>query len=351
MTENKVDVVIIGAGQAGLAVAYFLKRANINFVLLDQQENAGGAWQHTWDSLNLFSPATYSSLPGWVFPKTTGPYPTKSEVVNYLRAYEQRYEFPVQRPVKVERVEQTTSGLRVISDTALWEAKTVVSCTGSWSTPYIPNYQGLLEYTGRQVHSAHYSNPEEFIDKKVLIVGGGNSGAQILAEVSKVATTTWVTQREPTFLSDDVDGRILFDIATQKYQAKQEGRVLDAPPSLGDIVMIDTVKEARSRNVLKSRRPFIKFDKSGVFWNAEDYESFDAVIWCTGFRPTLDHLQSLNIIEENGTIQVNETRSVLEPRLWLVGYGEWTGFGSATLIGVQRYARSTANEISQALNT
>jgi len=203
----------------------------------------------------------------------------------------------------------------------------------------------MTDFKGKKVHSAHYSNPAPFEGKNVLIVGGGNSGAQILAEVSTVAKTTWATDREPTFLPDNVDGRVLFQVATEQYQAHLEGKDLDLLPSLGDIVMIDSVKDSRARGVLNSRRMFTHFTNDGVVWLDGSVESFDAVIWCTGFRPMLDHLKELGVIASNEKIKVEETRSVVEPRLWLVGYGEWTGFGSATLIGVQRYAKSTAAEV------
>jgi thioredoxin reductase len=183
-----------------------------------------------------------------------------------------------------------------------------------------------------------------------MIVGGGNSAAQILAEVSKVADAIWVTKEEPTFLHDDVDGRVLFHVATQRYQAQQEGKSAPSLPTLGDIVMIDSVKEARTRGVLKSVRPFKRFAGKGVVWNDDSETEFHSVIWCTGFRPALGHLKHLGIMNNKGRIEVKGTKALSTPGLWLVGYGEWTGFGSATLIGVQRYARSTATEIQEYLN-
>ena len=269
-----------------------------------------------------------------------------------MDTYERKYSLPIERPVRVRSVERGENCLRVVSDQGTIEAKAVVSCTGTWNKPYFPEYPGRESYRGHQLHSALYVGPNDFTQKRVLIVGGGNSGAQILAELSTVAHCTWVTEREPTFLNDDVDGRVLFAIATERYHAKQSGRSQDAvPPSLGDIVMVDSVKEARSRGVLKSVRPFSRMTETGVIWADGSEESFDAVIWCTGFRPALDHLNALGIHDDAGRIEVENTRAVKEPRLWLLGYGEWCGFGSATLIGVQRYARATAAEIQGHLKT
>ncbi|SDO47498.1 Predicted flavoprotein CzcO associated with the cation diffusion facilitator CzcD [Pseudomonas arsenicoxydans] len=345
--SGQLDVVIIGGGQSALAVAYFLRRTQLSFVILDAEEEPGGAWRHGWNSLRLFSPATWSSIPGWMMPPTQEGYPSRNHVIGYLNQYEQRYQFPVERPVRVTSVEHMASGLRVRSDDRHWDARVVVSATGTWSNPYIPHYSGADLFAGRQLHSAHYVDAQPFEGKKVLVVGGGNSGAQILAEVSKVAETTWVTPVEPLFLPDEVDGRVLFERATERWKAQLEGRVIEQPVGgLGDIVMVPPVVEARERDALKSVRPFERFTRNGLIWLDSSESAVDVVIWCTGFRPALQHLDTLGVINTEGRVEVEGTHSTQEPRLWLVGYGEWTGAASATLIGVTRTARSTVNEIA-----
>lgn len=204
----------------------------------------------------------------------------------------------------------------------------------------------MFRYEGKLLHSYDYHDPNDFQGKKVLIIGGGNSGAQILAEVSKVAKTQWVTLEEPRFLPDEVDGRVLFHEATNKYFNKSSEKPVNY--SLGDIVMVPSVKEARERSVLHARRPFQAFFEKGVIWEDGEKEEFDAVIFCTGFKPNFLHLAALGIIE-NGRIATNYTRSVKEPKLWLVGYGSWTGFASATIYGVGKTARRTAMEIDASL--
>ncbi|SCX94286.1 Predicted flavoprotein CzcO associated with the cation diffusion facilitator CzcD [Pseudomonas sp. NFACC37-1] len=340
------DVIIIGGGQAALAVAYFLRRTPLSFVILDAQEEPGGAWRHGWNSLRLFSPATWSSIPGWMMPPSQDGYPSRDHVVDYLTQYEQRYRFPVVRPVQVTRVERTATGLRVHTPEKHWDARVVVSATGTWSNHYIPRYPDAALFAGQQLHSADYVEASPFAGKKVLVVGGGNSGAQILAEVSKIAETTWVTPIEPLFLPDAVDGRVLFERATERWKAQQEGRVIDQPVGgLGDIVMVAPVIEARERNVLQAVRPFERFTRNGVIWADGRESAVDVVIWCTGFRPALQHLDALGVLNHEGRVEVEGTHSIQEPRLWLVGYGEWTGSASATLIGVTRTARSTVDEI------
>jgi putative flavoprotein involved in K+ transport len=225
-----------------------------------------------------------------------------------------------------------------------------VSATGTWRTPFTPAYPGQAQFAGTQVHSARYSGPHPFAGQRVLVVGGGNSGAQILAEVSTVADTIWVTERPPRFLADEVDGGVLFRWASERWKAQQEGRPAPVPEGgLSDIVMVPPIVDARARGVLVAREPFERFTASAAVWADGSSQAVDAVIWCTGFRPALSHLASLGIVRD-GRVHVNGTRAVDEERLWLVGYGEWTGYASATLIGVGRTARSTVEEIDRCLS-
>ncbi|MDQ3024544.1 MAG: ArsO family NAD(P)H-dependent flavin-containing monooxygenase [bacterium] len=339
---NEVDVVVIGGGQTGLATAYFLRRTGLSFVLLDGEDGPGGAWRHTWRSLRLFSPAAWSSIAGRKMPSRPDGYPTRDDVIDYLAEYEQRYRLPVERPVRVDAVRPEGERLMVSSASGQWLARAVVSTTGTWGNAYIPPYKGVEDFTAQQMHSADYVDAASFANKRVLVIGGGNSGAQILAEVSKVASTKWITLEEPRYLGDDVDGRVLFDRVAYLWTT-EDGRVIDS------IVMVPPVKEARERGMLRSMRPFDRFTPTGVIWPDGAEEKIDAIIWCTGYRPALGHLKALDVIQPDGCVQVDGTRSVKHPNLWLVGYGDWTGAASATLTGVTDTARSTVAEIKAAL--
>lgn len=345
--DADVDVVVVGGGQAGLAAGYSLRRAGLRFVILDAHPRPGGAWQEAWDSLRLFSPAAHSPLPGWWMPPQEGEeYPTAGHVVSYLTRYEQRYELPVRRPVQVGAVRDVGHRLAVETDHGTWHARHVISATGTWTDPFLPLLPGHQEYAGEQLHSAAYDNPTGLRGQRVVVVGGGNSAAQILAEVSAVTDTLWVAREEPRFMPDDVDGRVLFDVATRKDAARRAGRELEGVSGLGDIVMVPSVREARDRGVLHARPMFDRLTAEGLAWDHDGgRHTCDVIIWCTGFRPSLQHLAPLGLTREDGVPRTEGTRSVDEPRLHLLGYGDWTGFASATLIGAGRTAKSAVAQI------
>lgn len=343
------DIVIIGGGQMGLSLGYYLRRAGADFVMLDAEDGPGGAWRHGWDSLRLFSPAGYSSLPGWLMPPPNHKgYPTRDDVLDYLARYEARYQLPIRRPVDVLAIERAHSHLIVVTNQNALTAKQVVNATGNWSHPYIPDIPGRDLFKGAQVHSAHYVRPDDYAGKTVLVVGGGNSGAQIIAELAPVSRALWVTMQDPLFLPDEVDGRVLFERAVARMKA---GPSETSVGGIGDIVMVPPVKEARDRGDLTSVRPFERMTTNGVIWPDGTEMSVDAIIWCTGFRPALRHLTPLDVIEDSGRVEVDNQRAVKEPRLWLAGYGDWTGPGSATLMGAARTARDLTAQLLAALGT
>lgn len=330
-----------------LSLGYYLRRAKADFLILDAEQGAGGAWRHGWDSLRLFSPAGYSSLPGWLMPPTQHEgYPTRDDVLDYLTRYEARYELPIKRPVRVQSVERAGSNLELVTDTGRYAARAVVCATGTWSKPYIPDIAGRKVFKGTQVHSARYVSPDDFAGQTVLVVGGGNSGAQIMAEVAPVARALWVTTQDPLFLPDDVDGRVLFERAVARMKA---GPANTPVGGIGDIVMVPPVKAARERGDLTTVRPFERMTETDVVWADGSEMAVDAVIWCTGFRPALDYLSALDVLEPDGRVLVEANRSITEPRLWVAGFGDWTGPGSATLMGAARTARDLASALTAAL--
>lgn len=357
-----VVVAVVGGGQAALATGYYLRRAGLapgrDFVILDAAEHPGGSWPRMWEGLRLFSPSAFSSLPGWPMPAwhdADHGFPPRQHVVDYLAHYEDRYDLAPLRPhrvTSVSRGDDPDGPLLVAAPGLQVSAQVVVSATGTWDQPFWPYIAGADVFNGTQLHTVGYRAPDEFAGRRVAVVGGGNSAAQILAEVSTVAETVWVTPRTPRFLPDHVDGRALFAAATEKVRALTEGREHAGVGGLGDIVMVPSVRGARDRGILQARPMFDRLTATGVAWDAGQEEPVDAVIWCTGFRPALRHLAPLRLRDPSGRIHTRgaaQTNAAGEPRLFLVGYGDWTGPASATLIGVGRPARDTVAAVLDCL--
>ena len=211
----------------------------------------------------------------------------------------------------------------------------------------MPHYPGGDTFAGQQVHSCDYRGPEPYVGRRVVVVGGGNTAAQLLAEISEVAETTWVTLRPPRFLPDDVDGRVLFDVATTRRRALDAGeRDPGGVAGLGDVVMVESVRRARDRGALEAEAMFERITASGIAWGDRSRQDADVILWCTGFRPDLPHLAPWGLRREGTHPATTGTRAIDEPRLHLVGYGDWTGPASATLIGVGRTAREAVREIA-----
>lgn len=353
--SHRRDVVIVGAGQAGLATAFYLRRAGLDLsrqvAILDASEVAGGSWQRMWRSLRLFSPPSYSSLPGWPMPPAEQTYPSASHVAEYLRHYEYRYDLPVQRPARVTDIGRRGDGFEVSVQTASgerqWSAPHVVSATGTWTRPFVPALPGSADFAGRQLHSTGYTQASDFSGRRVLVVGGGNTGAQLCADLAGVAQVTWATLRPPRFLPDDVDGRRLFEVATARKRALEAGLADDGGVAgLGDVVVTAAVHAARDAGLLRPVPMFTRLTRDGARWADGSTLEVDVVLWCTGFRPELRHLRGLRLPLEEGRPRVAGTASIDAPGLHLVGYGDWTGPGSATLIGVGATAKAAAATIA-----
>jgi len=379
MLDKNYDVVVIGGGQAGLVCGYYLAKTKLKYVILDKNQTQGGSWLNTWDSLKLFSPANHSSLSGMFMPKSLEEYPSKKEVIDYLKIYEERFKLNLLREINVTNIEFVDEEYLINYQNynqnnnleQIIKSKFIINATGTFDQAFIPSYNNISQFAGKILHSSHYTNAMEFMGSKVLIVGGGNSAAQILAEVSMVAETKWATLTPPNFLPDNVDGRDLFYFATAAYQkgTKQEDKSEDfcGVSSLGDIVMVASVKEARSRNVIHRNGNIIDFYKDGVVWEnginndgikikeAEIKEEFDAVIFCTGFGSNLEHLENLsNLLDNKNRVILKERDFITQPifesktyeNMYFIGYGNWTGYASATLIGVGRFAKMAIEEIN-----
>lgn len=343
---RSIDVLIIGAGQAGLATAYYLRRYQVSVLLVDAHPTPGGSWPDTWPSLKLFSPARISSLPGWRLPATAEYYPTPAEITAYFEAYEQRYGFEILRPATVAAIERDSvdQPFSVVIDEETIEARTVICCTGNASRPFVPFVPGRDTFTGTQVHSHDYRGPQDFQGDQVVVVGGGNSGAQVVADLAlaKNTTVTWCTLRPPRLLPDSYDGEALFSVARTRLAAIESGQLDPGGlERLGDIVAVEPVRIARDAGLLPSRPMFSTMHSTGISWPDGSDLTCDAIIWCTGFRPALSFLAPLGLKAGRG-IQLSAGQSVEMPGLFFVGYGDWVGPAADTIVGVSPFAKQAA---------
>ena len=210
MQTERFDTVVIGGGQAGLATGYHLRRRGIGFVILDAGSEIGQVWRSRWDSLTLFTPAQYSSLPGMAFPAPKDTYASKDDVASYLRAYASNFQLPVRLNATVTSLAQRDGRYVVTTADDEFTAGAVVVATGPFQVPFVPPVAGDFDDTVFQIHSADYRNPSQLPDGDVLVVGGGNSGYQIAEELAATRTVSLaVGQRVPS-LPQRLLGKDLF---------------------------------------------------------------------------------------------------------------------------------------------
>lgn len=356
MIAVKVDIVVIGAGQAGLSSAYHLRRLGLepdrDVVTLDRYAGPGGAWQHRWPSLTLATTNRVHDLPGLKFEDVVdvgaaGQVRASTAVPQYYAAYEDAFDLRVHRPVEVSVVCDRGERLRVETDRGIFSARGIVNATGTWETPYIPDYPGRDRFRGEQLHTRDYRSAEAFAGKHVIVVGAGISALQLLGEISRVTTTTWVTRRAPEFREGSFtpeDGRKAVALVEERVR---RGLPAASVVSVTGIPLTPAIRELQERGVLARRPMFDEITESGVRWVDGTETRADVILWCTGFRSSLDHLAPLQLREDSGGIVMTgrlATQVAKDPRIHLVGYGP-----SASTIGANRAGAAAARELAEHL--
>jgi putative flavoprotein involved in K+ transport len=350
---ERVETVVIGGGQAGLSVGYQLARRGCSFVILEANGRIGDSWRKRWDSLKLFTPARYNGLEGFPFPADGWSFTTKDEMADYLEAYAVRFELPVRTGVRVERLLRDGDRFVVETQEAVFKAENVVVAMADFQRPRVPEFAEELDKDIVQLHSYEYRNPSQLRDGAVLVVGAGNSGAEISLDLSSTHRT-WMSGRDTGHMPFRIEGnasRLLLAPLVLRFVFH---RVLTVNTPIG--------RRARPR-ILSRGAPVIRV-KPGDLTSAgvervprvigvrdglpllEDDRTLDAanVIWCTGFHPGFSWID-LPIFGKEGPIH---ERGVVksEPCLYFVGLEFLYAMSSVMVHGIGRDAEHIASHIA-----
>ncbi len=338
MTTELPTVIVIGAGQSGLAGARAARDAGLHPIVLEASDRASGSWPRYYDSLTLFSPAGYSSMPGYPFPGDAERYPTRDEVAAYLEDYAQHLGVDIRTDHRVTAVERDENGFVIHTPAESFTAAGVVAASGSFARPHRPSLPGQDGFSGRTLHVADYRSPKEYAGDRVIVVGGGNSAVQVAYELADHAAVTLATLEPISFLPQRTAGRDLHHwLETTGFDhlpAAWLQQLVDRP------LVLDTgdYAHALESGAVQQRRMFTAFEKDAVVWSDGTMERVDAVIFATGYRPSLDYLRPLGALTETGMPQHVAGISTTHLGLVYLGLEFQRSFSSNTVRGVSRDA-------------
>jgi len=343
-----LDYVVIGGAQAGLSMAYHLKIMEKKFIVIDGGKEIGASWLNRWDSLKLFTPTEYNHLPGLKFNAPQEHYPTKFEVANYFKLYVKEFKIPVQLNTLVTSVRKTEKGFYVTHKDGEIEAKNVIVATGPFHTPYTPPCHTKISESILQLHSNYYKGIHQLQEGDALVVGGGDSGYQILNEISKDKSRTvyFSGDTKVKSLPQQFLGKTLWwwftligFLSYNKYSWIGKKITSFTQPIIGT-----DVKEILSRkNVISGGRTKDSLNDEIIFENKK-VSTIKNIIWATGYRPNFKWIEGLEL---DGDSYPKNYRGVSNIEgLYFIGLPWMYTRGSATLGGVSKDARYLANLIS-----
>jgi putative flavoprotein involved in K+ transport len=350
--DESCETIVVGGGQAGLSVGYYLRRLGREFVILDANERIGGSWRtRTWNSLRLFTPARYNGLPGWPFPAPPWSYPTARETADYLEAYAARFELPVRTGMRVDRLTKRGDRFLVECGDRRLEADAVVFASGFYGSPAVPDFASELDPRILQMHSSEYRDSSQLRPGEVLLVGAGNSGADIAMEVSR-EHRTWLSGPDKGQVPFRIESRLRRVFLPELWLVASH--VLTVRTPLGRKVRTHALEHGAPRIRVKSddlreagveQVPRTVGVQDGVPV-LEDGRVLDVanVIWCTGFRPDFGWID-LPVFDGDGA-PVHERGVAAVPGLYFVGLDFLYSFVSENVGGVYRDARHIADHIA-----
>jgi putative flavoprotein involved in K+ transport len=329
--QQPLDVIVIGAGQAGLALGSYLQRRGARFLLLDAGPEIGHSWRTRWDSLRLFSPAQYDALPGLPFPAPADTHPTKDDVADYLAAYAAHFRLPVRLNSPVRRLHREDGVFAVTTPGGTVRARQVVVATGPFQIPRIPAQAAELDPEVPQLHSAEYRNPAQLpAGGRVLVVGAANSGLQIAAELAESCAVTVAVGAKPLELPQRIAGRDLFSwlSAARFFTVPTTSRIARRLRARGDLVIGSCTRALRRRGIGFRPRLSGFSGRTARFADGSTAE-VDAVVWATGYRSDYSWLHVPGVVVDG---QVRSDAGVTDvPGLYFLGLPWQTCRGSALL--------------------
>jgi putative flavoprotein involved in K+ transport len=354
---ERIQTIIIGAGQAGLSVGYHLSRRGAPFLILEANDRIGDSWRKRWDSLRLFTPARFDGLAGLPFPGDGYAFPTKDEMADYLEAYARHFQLPVRTGVRVDRVSKSGDGFLVSAGDRQFLAEHVVVAMANYQRPRVPGFAGELDPEIVQFHSSEYRNPAQLRKGGVLVVGAGNSGAELAAEFVRTGHRTWISGRESGEVPFRIDGaaaklfllQTLFRVVFHRILTtstpigrKARPRVLShAAPLIRvkakDLARAGVVRAPRTAGV-RDGRPLL--DDGQVL-------EVSNVVWCTGYEPGFSWID-LPVFDGDGRPLHRRGVALAEPGLSFVGLHFLYAMSSAMIHGVGRDAEYIAEQMVSA---
>jgi putative flavoprotein involved in K+ transport len=352
ITAASYDTIVIGGGQAGLSTGYFLRQHGDNFVILDANEQVGDAWRKRWDSLRLFTAARYDGLVGMPFPAPAQAFPTKDEMADYLEAYAARFDLPIRTGVRVDRLSKHDGRFVVAAGSQRFEAKQVVVAMSNYQQPRVPPFARELDPGLVQLHSSAYRNPSQLQAGGVLVVGAGNSGAEIALEVVR-GHPTWLSGRHPGHIPFRIEGAASRFVLSHLVARVLFHRVLTVETPLGrkmrqkglshGLPLVRTKpNDLAAAGVQRVPRTVGVRDGLPVLEDGRVLEVAN-VIWCTGFDPGFAWID-LPVFGDEGP---RHERGVVaaEPGLYFVGLHFLYAASSSMIHGVARDAQYVVQAI------
>lgn len=342
------DVIVVGGGQAGLAVSYYLSRQDVDFLVLDAGAETGESWRTRWDSLRLFTPAEYDGLPGMPFPASDGDYPGKDMVADYLRDYAARFELPVRLRCVVTRIEQVADGFVIRTSQGPLSTRQVVVATGPFQEPVVPRVAAGLSGDVVQLHSAEYRRSGDLPSGPVVVVGAGNSGRQIAEELAATHDVTLAVGTAPPQLPQRFLGRDLFWWLTRLGLMNKtiESRLARRIRERGDLVIDSPLKRLRRAGV-QIRPRLVSTTGNQVAFRDGATVRASAVVWATGFRADYTWVDVPDAFDEQGHLR-HQRGITAVPGLAFVGLPWQHTRGSALLGFVQSDAAWVASQLEVA---